>query len=113
MVTARRGWGLGSLAKVGCLPRRIRSSPVKPKQAPRALLLEVECLGRWRLDFADSAAEVGYLGTYSLLGQHPDRERKRHRAHVVPPFDRQAERGGGQIGVGVLPVAAGVGGLVR
>jgi hypothetical protein len=89
----------------------VGSSTVEAKQAQCTLLLEIERTCRWRLNLADPPTQLCHLGSHPLLRQHADRERKGHRANVVSPLDRQAERHSGQVGLAVLPVTAGPAGV--
>jgi hypothetical protein len=76
----------------------------KPQQALSALLLEVQGTGGQRLDPADAAAKLGYLGADARVGEDADAERQGDGADVVAALDRQAERHGGHVGVGELAV---------
>ena len=62
-----------------------------PQQSLGALLLEVERTGLWRPDTAYPPGEFGDLRAHAGLGEHPQPERKRRRAYVVPALDRQAQ----------------------
>jgi hypothetical protein len=83
-----------------------RSGLAEAEQALRALLLEVERTGGRGLDPPDATAEFGHLCPHPGIRKDADAKRKRHRADVIASLERDAERDGGEVRVGELPVLA-------
>src|SRR5436305_6097679 len=74
------------------------------QEAEGALLLEVQGTARAGGDAAEAAAEIRDGGADRRLGEHPQTERQRRRADVIPALELERGRDRLEVRLAELPV---------
>ena len=86
---------------------------LQAEQSLRPFLLEIQSAGRRRRNPADAPAEIRDVRAHSRIGKYPQAEGEPDRADVIPSLQRQADRDGGEVGVGELAVRGHLDGPAR